>query len=92
MTKIDLNLFGEEEDQIIEKLDEIKSDWQMNDNNLAVEVAKLTQLTRIADVLEEIGDNLERLADCVGHIPPTPLQKEGCYIFRIGGSVDTATY
>ena len=63
MTKIDLNLFGEEEDQIIEKLDEIKSDWQMNDNNLAVEVAKLTQLTRIADVLEEIGDNLERLAD-----------------------------
>ena len=88
MTKMDLNLFGEAENQTIEKLDEMKSDWQMNDNNLAVEVAKLTQLTRIADVLEEIGDNLERLANCVAYIPPTPLQNEGYYIFRIGGCID----
>lgn len=88
MTKMDLNLFGEAENQTIEKLDEMKSDWQMNDSNLAVEVAKLTQLTRIADVLEKIGDNLERLANCVVYIPPTPLQKKGYYIFRIGGCID----
>ena len=88
MTKMDLNLFGEAENQTIEKLDEMKTDWQMRDNNLAVEVAKLTQLNRIADVLEEIGDNLERLTTCVGYIPPTPLQKEGYHVFRIGGCID----
>lgn len=49
---------------------------------------EIGSINRIADALEEIGDNLERLANCVGHIPPTPLQKEGCYIFRIGGQVD----
>lgn len=87
--KFNLNLFGEAENQTIEKLDEMKSDWQMRDNNLAVEVAKLTQLNRIADALEEIGDNLERLTNCVGYIPPAPLQKEGYHVFRIAGQVDT---
>lgn len=49
---------------------------------------EMDSINRIADALEEIGDNLERLANCVGYIPPTPLQKVGYYIFRIGGCID----
>lgn len=35
-----------------------------------------------------IAESLDALADCVGYIPPNYYQKEGCHIFRIGGSVD----
>ena len=88
MTKMDLNLFGEAENQTIEKLDEMKSDWQMNDNNLAVEVAKLTQLNRIADALEKISDNAELLNECIGYMPPTHFMRKGYNFFRIGGCID----
>lgn len=36
---------------------------------------------------DSIEAHLEKLADCVGYIPPNPYQKEGCSIFRIEGSM-----
>lgn len=57
------------------------------------------QLERIADALERIGGDIERIeehlddiARCVGHVPPRGSMREGYNIFRIGGSVDTGTY
>lgn len=47
-----------------------------------------SSLGRIADALESIDNRLDMLTDCVGYIPPNYYQKEGCHIFRIGGSVD----
>lgn len=82
MERMNLQLFGAEENETIEMLDEMKADWQMKDNILAVEVAKLTQLRRIAD-------SLDILSHCVGYMPPRPYQKEGHSFFRIGGSVGT---
>lgn len=90
--KMDLNLFGEDENRIIEKLGEMKSDFQMDDNDLLLEVAKLTQLNRIADSLEKISDYLDSFNGCVGYAPPTPFQKEGYNFFRIGGNVYTDQY
>ena len=52
------------------------------------EQLQIEQLNRIADALEEISDNLEQLTNCIGYVPPTPIQKEGYYIIRIGGYVD----
>lgn len=49
-------------------------------------------LDRIDDVLCGINKSLEALSECVGYIPPTPYQEEGCYILRIGGSVDNGNY
>lgn len=56
----------------------------------------LSQITRIADALENISgalDNidqsLEELTECIGYVPPTPYQVEGIHFIRIGGSIDT---
>lgn len=40
----------------------------------------------------DIAENISALADCVAYIPPNQYQKDGYYIFRIGGSVDAGTY
>lgn len=56
------------------------------------------KLEEISDVLygnEEFGsitESLSAIANCVGYIPPTPIQREGYYILRIGGHVDTDNY
>lgn len=57
------------------------------------------QMERIADYLEEISlslknidEHLEKFEDCIGYVPPNQYQKDGYFIFRIGGSVDTGTY
>lgn len=52
-------------------------------------VNKEEQLERIADALEGINDNLERLSECIGYIPPNHFQSKGYYFLRIAGNVDT---
>lgn len=89
MFRMDLNLFGREEDQAIEELNEMKADWLMDDNTLVVEVAKLTQLRRIANALEKISDNLDYLNSCVVYVPPRHFQTEGYHFLRIGGQIET---
>lgn len=56
----------------------------------------LSQLTRVADALEDISgtlgnieDSLEALAECIVYIPPTPQQVAGFHFIRIGGDVFT---
>lgn len=56
------------------------------------------KLEEISDTLYEneefgnVAESLSAIANCVGYIPPTPLQREGYYILRIGGNVDTDNY
>ena len=67
-----------------------------------VEQKQLEQLTRIADVLEDINGTLismstdiHALGECVGYVPAQDrgYVRTGGYSFlRIGGSVDTETY
>lgn len=49
-------------------------------------------LGMIEEYLCNISESLWKLSKCVGYVPPTPHQKEGYYILRIGGSVDTGNY
>lgn len=67
-----------------------------DDNSFALEVMKLEQLKRIADVLEDIngaligmGGDIEALGDCVGTIPARYTQGIDVHFLRIGGSVDS---
>ena len=53
------------------------------------EEKKLEQLERIADALEGINDNLTKLSDCIGYVPPNHFQSKGYYFLRIAGNVDT---
>lgn len=55
MSKINLQLFGESEDEAVDILKEINADYDGMGTALQVEVAKLAQLKRIADTLERIG-------------------------------------
>ena len=63
-----------------------------------VEQKQLEQLTRIADVLEDINGTLismstdiHALGECVGYEPPRQgyTQSKGRHFLQIGGSVDT---
>lgn len=53
------------------------------------EEKKLEKLERIADALEGINNNLSKLSECIGYIPPNHFQSKGCYFLRIAGNVDT---
>ena len=60
------------------------------------EQMQIEQLTRIADVLEDIngtligmGGDIEALGDCVDVIPARYTQGIDVHFLRIGGSVDT---
>lgn len=91
-----LQLFGEAEDNAVDVLKEIDAEYEHMDVSTQIEVAKLAQLKRIADVLEDInsalismGGDIEALGDCVGTIPARYQGGESCHFLRIGGSVDT---
>lgn len=82
----------EEYRKIIDEFCEVAGD----DNSFALEVMKIEQLKRIADVLEDIngaligmGGDIEALGDCVGTIPARYTQGIDVHFLRIGGSVDT---
>lgn len=78
--------------EIIDEFCEVAGD----DDSFALEVMKIEQLKRIADVLEDIngalismGGDIEALSDCVGMIPGTVHTGKDFHFLRIGGSVDT---
>lgn len=78
--------------EIVNEFCEVAGD----DDSFALEVMKIEQLKRIADVLEDIngtlismGGDIEALGDCVGVIPPRYTQGIDIHFLRIGGSVDT---
>lgn len=82
----------EEYRKIIDAFCEVAGD----DDSFALEVMKIEQLKRIADVLEDIngaligmGGDIEALGECVGVIPPRYAQGMEYKFLRIGGSVDT---
>lgn len=82
----------EEYRKIIDEFCEVAGD----DNSFALEVMKIEQLKRIADVLEDIngaligmGGDIEALGDCVGTIPARYTQGIDVHFLRIGGSVDS---
>ena len=94
--KVNLQLFGDAEDNAVDILKELGAEYEHMDAATQIEVAKLAQLKRIADVLEDIngalismGGDIEALGDCVGVIPPRYPQGMECKFLRIGGSVDT---
>lgn len=94
MQKFNLQFFGAAEHEAVGILAELNKDYPNMDADTQVEVAKLVQLTRIADNLEGINENLSTmkealttLTECVGYIPPRPHQKEGYCFLRIGGDV-----
>lgn len=82
----------EEYRKIIDEFCEVAGD----DDSFALEVMKIEQLKRIADVLEDIngalismGGDIEALGDCVGTIPARYTQGIDVHFLRIGGSVDS---
>lgn len=82
----------EEYRKIIDEFCEVAGD----DDSFALEVMKIEQLKRIADVLEDIsgalinmGGDIEALGDCVGTIPARYTQGRDVHFLRIGGSVDS---
>lgn len=88
MGKINLQLFGESEDEAVDILQEIDADYEGMEAALQVEVAKLAQLKRIADALEDLkgvldymGEDTHTLSECVGQTIG------GDSYLRIGGSI-----
>lgn len=78
--------------EIVNEFCEVAGD----DDSFALEVMKIEQLKRIADVLEDInsalirmGGDIEALGECVGVIPARYTQGIDVYFLRISGSVDT---
>lgn len=78
--------------EIVNEFCEVAGD----DDSFALEVMKIEQLKRIADVLEDIngtligmGGDIEALGDCVGAIPARYAQGIDVHFLRIGGSVDS---
>ena len=78
--------------EIVNEFCEVADD----DDSFALEVMKIEQLKRIADVLEDIngtlismGGDIEALGDCVGTIPARYTQGIDVHFLRIGGSVDS---
>lgn len=94
--EMNLQLFGYAEDNAVDILKELDAEYEHMDATTQIEVAKLAQLKRIADVLEDIngtlismGGDIEALGDCVGTIPARYTQGIDVHFLRIGGSVDT---
>lgn len=94
--KMNLQLFGDAEDNAVDILKELGAEYEHMDAATQIEVAKLAQLKRIADVLEDIngtlismGGDIEALGDCVGTIPARYTQGIDVHFLRIGGSVDS---
>ena len=78
--------------EIVNEFCEVAGD----DDSFALEVMKIEQLKRIADVLEDIngaligmGGDIEALGECVGYAPSRHKAGQGTNFLRIGGSVDT---
>ena len=93
--KMNLQLFGDAEDNAVDILKELGAEYEHMDAATQIEVAKLAQLKRIADVLEDIngalinmGGDIEALGDCVGVIPARYTQGIDLHFLRIGGSID----
>lgn len=93
--EMNLQLFGYAEDNAVNILKELDAEYEHMDAATQIEVAKLAQLKRIADVLEDIssaligmGGDIEALGDCVGVIPARYTQGIDLHFLRIGGSVD----
>lgn len=89
--KYGLQLFGLPEDEAVKILDELDRDHYLRRDERA-EVAKLAQLKRIADTLEDMNsalagmkESLEELEKCVVY-PPAGY---GGPFLRIAGSVET---
>ena len=97
-SKFNLQLFGLPEDEAVEILHELDRDHYLNSAD-RIEVAKLAQLKRIADILEDmnsaligINGSVEELEKCVGFQPARRrgyVNAEGFHFLRIGGQVDT---
>ena len=94
--EMNLQLFGYAEDNAVDILKELDAEYEHMDATTQIEVAKLAQLKRIADVLEDIngtlismGGDIEALGDCVGTIPARYTQGIDVHFLRIGRSVDT---
>lgn len=84
----------EEYREIIDEFCEVAGD----EDSFTLEVMKIEQLKRIADVLEDINGALismsgdvEALGECVGYVPPQQgyVKTKGYKFLQIGGSVDT---
>ena len=95
MKNIDLQFFGAEEDAAVDILKELDAEYDHMEPAIQIEVAKLAQLKRIADVLEDINSALidmsapiEALSECVDTTPPRYDGREYSFL-RVGGSVDT---
>ena len=78
--------------EIIDEFCEVAGD----NDSFALEVMKIEQLKRIADVLEDIngalismGGDIEALGECVGIVPPPYTKGKACRFLHIGGSIDT---
>ena len=95
--KMELQLFGDMEDEAVDGLMELAEEYQGMNAEQQVEVAKIAQLRRIASALEGIENalsslsgiesSLEDLAGCAVWCPsPFPGGKP-YKMFRIGGSV-----
>lgn len=96
MNKMNLQLFGEAEDAAVDILQELDEDYESMSEATQIEVAKLAQLKRIADVLEDINGQLismsiplEDMARCVSYAPPRYRGGQGYHFLTIAGSVDT---
>lgn len=94
--KMNLQLFGDAEDNAVDILKELGAEYEHMDAATQIEVAKLAQLKRIADVLEDIngaligmGGDIEALGECVGTAPARYKGGRDYHFLRIGGSVDT---
>ena len=92
--KMNLQLFGDAEDNAVDILKELGAEYEHMDAATQIEVAKLAQLKRIADVLEDINNTLidmstpiESLAECVDVAPARYGGREYTFL-HIGGSVD----
>ncbi|OUO31191.1 hypothetical protein B5F86_01605 [Lachnoclostridium sp. An298] len=92
--KVNLQLFGDAEDNAVDILKELGAEYEHMDAATQIEVAKLAQLKRIADVLEGINSTLidmsapiESLAECVDVSPARYGGREYTFL-HIGGSVD----
>lgn len=92
--KMNLQLFGDAEDNAVDILKELGAEYEHMDAATQIEVAKLAQLKRIADVLEGINSTLidmsapiESLAECVDIAPARYGGREYTFL-HIGGSVD----
>lgn len=63
LDKLDLQLFGEAEDEVVDLVQDMLGDYDRMGETFALEVAKLAQLKRIADALEDMQQSLDCLSE-----------------------------